>query len=96
MAALTVAIATVIGVGIMIASFRASLVNWLDDTLVADLYLQSDVQVEERGPFTEARLLAIQDLPSVEGLSLSRLRRLQTPDGELNLRAMSPGPNGWG
>jgi len=96
MAALTVAIATVIGVGIMIASFRVSLVNWLDDTLIADLYLQSDVQVEERGPFTEARLLAIQDLPSVEGLSLSRLRRLQTPDGELNLRAMSPGPNGWG
>lgn len=95
-AALTVAVATVIGVGIMIASFRVSLVQWLDSTLVADLYLRTDDQLEEHDPFTQSRLAAIQNLPGVKGLSLSRFRRLPTPEGELSLRAMSPGPNGWG
>jgi putative ABC transport system permease protein len=38
-AALAVAVATVNGVGLMIASFRASLDDWLRTTLTADIYL---------------------------------------------------------
>src|SRR5690606_5374058 len=37
-AALAVAVAAVIGVGIMIGSFRTSLERWLDSTLTADIY----------------------------------------------------------
>ncbi|UCH53999.1 MAG: ABC transporter permease [Pseudomonadota bacterium] len=38
-AALMLAVATTIGVGIMIASFRASVADWLDTTLRADLFV---------------------------------------------------------
>jgi putative ABC transport system permease protein len=38
-AALTVAVAVTIGVAVMIGSFRGSLVDWLDTTLSADVYV---------------------------------------------------------
>ncbi|HUG42188.1 MAG TPA: FtsX-like permease family protein [Longimicrobiales bacterium] len=38
-AALTIAVAVTIGVGIMVGSFRGSLVTWLERTLSADLYI---------------------------------------------------------
>ncbi len=40
-AALAVAVATVNGVGLMIASFRASLDDWLQTTLTADVYVSA-------------------------------------------------------
>lgn len=39
MAALTIAVATTIGVAVMVDSFRGSLVTWLDRTLSADVYI---------------------------------------------------------
>ncbi len=38
-AALTIAVATTIGVAVMVGSFRGSLVTWLDRTLSADIYI---------------------------------------------------------
>ena len=38
-AALSVAVSVTVGLGIMIQSFRATLVRWLDATLVADVYV---------------------------------------------------------
>lgn len=91
-AALAVAVATVIGVGLMISSFRASLVDWLDTTLTADLYvsLGDGTAVDERA------LESIRALPGVEGVSLSRLTRLPGEQGGVALRAATPGPEGWG
>ncbi|MEL7060138.1 MAG: FtsX-like permease family protein, partial [Acidobacteriota bacterium] len=43
-AALAVAIATTVGVGVMIDSFRGTLVRWLDTTLVADVFVTSTEQ----------------------------------------------------
>ncbi len=40
-AALMVAVSVTIGVSVMIASFRATVVNWLDLTLVADIYISA-------------------------------------------------------
>jgi putative ABC transport system permease protein len=94
-AALAVAVATVIGVSVMISSFRASLVTWLDTTLTADAYLAADPAAENE-PFGAARLAALADLPEVRGLGLSRTVRLPTRFGELPLRAATPGPDGWG
>jgi putative ABC transport system permease protein len=38
-AALTVAVSTIVGVSVMIASFRNTVANWLDMTLGADIYI---------------------------------------------------------
>lgn len=46
-AALAVAVATTISVGLMINSFRTAVVDWLDQTLQADLYLSSEVEGQQ-------------------------------------------------
>lgn len=48
MAALTLAVATTLGVQVMILSFRATLVDWLETTLQADVYVATNI--ESRGP----------------------------------------------
>jgi putative ABC transport system permease protein len=93
-AALAVAIATVNGVGLMIASFRASLDDWLQTTLTADIYLSAP---EDGG--TLADLVAsgaFEQLAGVEGLTLTRARVVPTPQGDVGLRAVQPGVRGWG
>jgi putative ABC transport system permease protein len=92
-AALAVAVATVIGIGVMIASFRSSLITWLDTTLPADVYLSATADDADLGD-EDVALLA--SLPVVRGLSLSRTMILPTQFGELPLRATTPGPDGWG
>ena len=94
-AALAVAVATVIGIGLMIGSFRASLVSWLDTTLTADIYLSLD-QGASDSPLSSADVAAIEALPEVRGVSLTRFTRLPTERGEIGLRAFQAGPDGWG
>lgn len=92
-AALAVAVATVNGVGLMITSFRASLVDWLDATLTADLYVGFE---PDGARLTEDDLAAIERIAGIDGVSLSRTLVLPTSYGELALRAQQPGPEGWG
>jgi putative ABC transport system permease protein len=91
-AALAVAVATVIGIGVMIASFRSSLIAWLDTTLPADAYLSAGADAE----LGDEQVALLASLPAVRGLSLSRTEVLPTKFGELQLRAATPGPDGWG
>jgi putative ABC transport system permease protein len=93
-AALAVAVATVIGIGLMIGSFRVSLIDWLDKTLTADVY----VSLDDAGgpPPDDALLAAIKGLPGVVGIGLTRFARVPTKYGTLRLRALQPGPDGWG
>jgi putative ABC transport system permease protein len=93
-AALAVAVATVNGVGLMIGSFRASLDEWLETTLTADIYLST---------FDDGASLAqlvatgeLQALPAVEALSLTRARTVPTARGDVAIRAVQPGERGWG
>ena len=95
-AALAVAVATVIGVGVMIGSFRQSLVEWLDATLVADVYLSISDLSEGRGLFDEDSLRSLESLPEIEGISRSQFSSVPTANGEITVRAVSPGPQGWG
>lgn len=96
-AALTVAVGTVIGVGLMIASFRGSVEQWLQATLLADYYAEADDWELPAGPpLGDATLSRIVALPAVRGLSLLQFTRLPTPSGDINLRAILPGPDGWG
>lgn len=93
-AALAVAVATVNGVGLMIASFRASLDDWLQTTLTADVYVSATGDGTALSTLVEnGSLLAI---PGVEGLALTRARVLPTAQGEIAIRATRPGARGWG
>ncbi len=92
--ALAVAVATVNGVGLMIGSFRASLDDWLRTTLTADIYLsESDLGTPLAALVSSG---ALTSLPGVEGLSLTRMRIVPTPHGEIAVRAVQPGVRGWG
>lgn len=94
-AALAVAVATVMSIGLMVGSFRASLIGWLDTTLTADMYVQigagaaSDAAIDEW-------VAAVERLPEVRGTSLTQRAMLPAPEGEIAVRASSPGPEGWG
>ena len=91
-AALAVAVATVNGVGLMISSFRTSLADWLGTTLTADLYVGFD----SAAPLSDAELARIASVAGVKGVSLTQTVRVPTAAGELAIRAVRPGPEGWG
>lgn len=92
-AALAIAVATVMSVGLMIASFRASLVDWIDTTITADLYMDVDSALDQE---IEPSLNAIEALPDVAGISRMRVARTLAPRGAFNIRAQAPGPEGYG
>ncbi len=95
-AALAVAVATVIGVGLMIGSFRGSVERWLEATLLADLY--ADVEnwdVSASAPL-DGELGELASITGVRGISLLQFTRLTTTVGEISVRAILPGPDGWG
>ncbi len=48
LASLVIAVSVVVGLGIMIQSFRGSVVRWLDTTLAADLYVSPPGVVQNR------------------------------------------------
>src|SRR5262249_57127907 len=63
MAALMIAMAAAIGVGVMIASFREAVTTWLEGTLRADIYISAPALVGSRpeatlDPELVARLVA--------------------------------------
>jgi len=92
-AALTVAVATVMSIGLMIASFRVSLIEWIDTTITADLYVDIDPDSDRD---IETALAEIDALPDVVGISRMRMTRIETPSGGLDLRAAAAGPEGYG
>lgn len=90
-AALSIAVATTLGVSLMIGSFRGAVTHWLDDALSGDIYVSLNRltgQVGERGlPSTlPTRLKAI---PTVQGAWAQRSTRVETSWGPLRLMAIS-------
>ncbi|MEX0421882.1 ABC transporter permease [Spiribacter pallidus] len=81
-AALSVAVAAVIGVAIMIASFRGSVVDWLAGSLAADFYLTAPASLTD-GQADEAAALE-----AVDFVSRSRWYELPTADGPVELWAL--------
>lgn len=87
MAALSVAVAASVGVGVMIQSFRGSVTDWLENYLRAD-YFVSAAQTgagPARRLLPEALLAEVRALPGVETLSLGRMVRLESPAGLTDL-----------
>ncbi|NLO78924.1 MAG: ABC transporter permease [Xanthomonadaceae bacterium] len=89
--ALAVAVAAVVGVGIMIQSFRDSVDGWLEHTLQADVYVGA-----EAGAVLDAELVErIRLLPLAADVSVSRRLQLATEAGPLQLWALELGPQAW-
>ena len=87
-AALMVAVSVTIGVGVMIASFRSTVVNWLDLTLQADLYISAPGPGGARAaatvlaPDLPARVAAVPGVAEVETI---RVVLVDSPKGEVHL-----------
>jgi putative ABC transport system permease protein len=99
-AALTIAISSTLGVGVMIDSFRSSLIVWLDNTLQSDIYVAAPSQTGNRAdgelPAELAeRLLALEGIGEI---SLARSVRAEASTGAvllLGLTSSSVSPSGF-
>jgi putative ABC transport system permease protein len=95
MAALMIAVAAAIGVGVMIASFREAVTAWLEGTLRADVYISAPSLVGSRpdatlDPELVARLAAT---PGVARASTSRGVVVQSPRGPAQVVALDIDPS---
>jgi putative ABC transport system permease protein len=84
-AALMIAVAVTIGVGLMVGSFRETVVRWLDATLVADIYVSAPGRAANRvdttlPPEVVARLGAVE---GVAGVRRYRGVEVDSPAGPL-------------
>jgi putative ABC transport system permease protein len=83
--ALTIAVATTIGVTIMIDSFKSSVESWLENTLSADVFV-TPVGVNPNtglGGLSSVWVDRFKSLPEVDNISVGRQVQLFS-DGELN------------
>ncbi|MDX1522909.1 MAG: ABC transporter permease, partial [Anaerolineae bacterium] len=94
-AALMIAVAVIIGVSVMVGSFRNTVVNWLDDILAADIYISPAGQTARvRSALAPEFINRVQRIEGVAGISrLRAVTVLGQDDGEIELRALSPEPD---
>jgi putative ABC transport system permease protein len=86
-AALVIAVSATIGIGVMIDSFRGTVVRWLESTLRADVYLALPSRA---GGFSGGDLdpevaLRASRLPGVERVNLLRRTEVPSPGGPVRL-----------
>jgi putative ABC transport system permease protein len=82
-----VAVSVTIGVSLMIGSFRATVVNWLDLTLKADVYVAAPVGVGTRGSSVVSRdaVARVAAVPGVSEVQTYRSVRVMSRVGEIHL-----------
>lgn len=89
-ASLAVAVSVTVGVGLMIASFRGSVLTWLATTLAADVYISASDRTGP--PALDAPLLArMAALPGVARTHGLLAHPLETESGTLLLQALDLG-----
>jgi putative ABC transport system permease protein len=93
-AALMVAVSVTIGVGIMVGSFRQTVVTWLDQSLLADIYVSAPGNSATRVDTTLDRAILDDFLavPGVEGRALFRTVQVDTATGPTTLVAIERDP----
>lgn len=94
-AALMLAVTVIIGVSIMIDSFRNTVATWLDNILAADIYISPAGQtLRIEGEIDPAFIEEIQQQAEVAEVSLLRsVTVFGKDDQEIELRALSPEPD---
>ena len=95
-AALMVAVASVIGVGVMVGSFRVSVDNWLQQSLRADIYISLDEAWYAQSRDADALAARLEGSPLVTEVTRSVRHRLETGDEQIRLWALDPGSGDWG
>jgi putative ABC transport system permease protein len=93
-AALMLAVATTVGVGVMVASFRASVAAWLETTLRADVFVTAPGVRSHRTPtHLDPRLLArLRAIPGVAEIATGRAVTVESRDGLSDLFAIDIAP----
>lgn len=93
-AALVVAVAATVGVGVMVDSFRTTVVSWLESQLQADVYVQPPSSVARKADATlELDLVSLlKETEGVADASTVRSVEVRTNKGTNNLVAVSQGP----
>lgn len=92
-AALVVAVAATVGVGVMVDSFRTTVVSWLESQLQADVYVQPPSSVS-RNADSELVPMLVDILKETEGVAESHTVRsvdVRTNNGTDNLVAIDQG-----
>lgn len=89
-AALVIAVSATIGIGVMIDSFRGTVVRWLESTLRSDIYLGTP---SRGGGFSGGDLdpevaLRASRLPGVRRVNLLRRTEAPSPEGPVRLVAL--------
>jgi putative ABC transport system permease protein len=89
-AALSLALAATVGMGIMIDSFRMTVADWLQQTLQGDLYVSIPDRDSERAATPLPAMIAadLRAIPGVRELSLGRSIQVETAAGAVNLLAI--------
>ena len=92
-AALVVAIAATIGVGVMVSSFRATVVTWLTGALQADVYVQPPSASARRSDASldVSFVRAVSTLPGVADAYTVRTRTTESQHGATDLLVVSGG-----
>ena len=95
LAALTVAVATTVGVDIMVQSFRATVVEWLSASLTSDVFVQPPSLVSGRGDGTllPSVIARVGTTEGVFAVNTVRNRRVRAQGGEvaLHVPVIAPG-----
>ena len=91
-AALAVAVSVTIGVSLMIGSFRATVENWLELSLRADIFVAAPAAgglraIATLSPDVPARVAAV---PGVADIETFRAARVSSPLGEVRLSVADP------
>jgi len=95
-AALMIAISVAVGVGVMIASFRDTVVRWLDYSLAPDIYVAAPSTVESRSdtPLDPSVVAALRGAPGIVATHTLRGTELETEDGPVRVVALEMTPRG--
>jgi putative ABC transport system permease protein len=97
-AALMVAVAATIGIGVMIRSFRATVVRWLETSLVADVYVAAPTLRAGRGAdstLDPAVIARVRESPGVIEVGTFRGVRVASRSGPTQLGALEIGPGSF-
>jgi len=89
-AALSIAVATTVGVGVMVGSFRISVQQWLESSLQADIFISPDAPsgTGNEAALNPAVLQLVETLPGVAGIRQSRPVNIQSGDEIIHLTAL--------
>lgn len=98
-AALMVAVAATVGVGVMIRSFRATVERWLETSLAADVYVAAPTFRGSRGgesALDPAVIARLREAPGVEAVGTYRGVRVGSAFGPTQLVALGISPRTYG